>query len=128
MWGNLLERMPNVVRHLYSLVLILIGWVFFFSPNMGYAMDYIGVMFGPGANGFIDKQALFLIVTNWLLLLICAFSSTTYGQKAVRTITGAYKSRKARRIASCVFYVAVLLISLAFLVTDTYNPFLYFRF
>ncbi len=127
-WGNLLERMPNVVRHLYSLVLILIGWVFFFSPNMGYAMDYIGVMFGPGANGFIDKQALFLIVTNWLLLLICAFGSTTYGQKAVHTITGAYKSRKARRIASCVFYVAVLLISLAFLVTDTYNPFLYFRF
>ena len=41
-----LDRLPDVVRHIYSIVLVVIGWVLFFSSSFGQAADYIRVMFG----------------------------------------------------------------------------------
>ena len=64
--SRVLERLPAVIRHIYSLVLVLIGWVFFFSPTLGGAVDYIQLMFGVGANGLVDSEGLYLLTTNLL--------------------------------------------------------------
>ncbi|MCB5531974.1 MBOAT family protein, partial [Erysipelatoclostridium ramosum] len=37
-WGQYVEKWPGAVRHIYAMVLILIGWVLFFSPSLGYAL------------------------------------------------------------------------------------------
>lgn len=122
--SRVLERLPAVIRHIYSLVLVLIGWVFFFSPTLGGAVDYIQLMFGVGANGLVDSEGLYLLTTNLLLLILLVIGSTPIVHRAYeRVMTG-----RGKILANCVVYVAMFLLCIAYLVTETYNPFLYFRF
>lgn len=71
-----LDRLPDVVRHIYSIVLVVIGWVLFFSSSFGQAADYIRVMFGAGAHGFADRESMYLLTSNLILWLILIFGST----------------------------------------------------
>ena len=127
-WGRALGRLPAFVQHIYTFVLVLIGWVFFFSPSLGAAMDYLGVMFGAGVSAWIDRQGFYFLLTHWLLFLLCAIGSSLRGMNILRLLTGSYESRRIRQIAACVVYIGMFLVSLAFLVTESFHPFLYFRF
>lgn len=127
-WGEVLERLPGALKHVYSMVLVLIGWVFFFSPSIGYALNYLGVMFGLGASAFADKQAFFYILTHWLLYLVAVLGSSAIGYGIIRRIVKAFDAGRTRRIAAGVVYIGIFLISIAYLVTESFNPFLYFRF
>ena len=127
-WGRALGRLPAFVQHIYTFVLVLIGWVFFFSPSLGAAMDYLGVMFGAGASAWIDRQGFYFLLTHWLLFLLCVIGSSLRGMNILRLLTGSYESRRIRQIAACVVYIGMFLVSLAFLVTESFHPFLYFRF
>lgn len=127
-WGESMERLPGAVQHVYTYVIVLIGWVFFFSPTVADAMDYLGVMFGAGASALIDQQGLFLILTHWLLLLLCTVGSSPRGQTVICSITEIPRQRKWQSVAACVVYIGIFLISVAFLTTNTIQPFLYFRF
>ena len=71
-----LDRLPDIVRHIYSIVLVVIGWVLFFSSSFGQAADYIRVMFGAGAHGFADRESMYLLTSNLILWLILIFGST----------------------------------------------------
>lgn len=127
-WGRALGRLPAFVQHIYTFVLVLIGWVFFFSPSLGAARDYLGVMFGAGASAWIDRQGFYFLLTHWLLFLLCVIGSSLRGMNILRLLTGSYESRRIRQIAACVVYIGMFLVSLAFLVTESFHPFLYFRF
>lgn len=127
-WGKYIERIPTALQHIYAFVIVLIGWVFFFSPNIGSALKYIGVMFGIGAKGFLGKQAVFLVTTNWLLLIMCILGSSSRGIKLIQKLSMDYRNINVRTVMTCVVYIGMFLISVSFLVTETYNPFLYFRF
>ena len=128
LWGSKIEKLPAAVQHIYAFVLVLFGWVFFFSPTLGYAGQYLKVMFGIGAKGIFDKQGFFMIFTNWLLIVIAILASAPRGYKLWKKITGCWQSEEVRAIVTCVVYIAMFLLCIAFLVTETYNPFLYFRF
>ena len=128
LWGNKIEKLPSAVQHIYAFVLVLFGWVFFFSPTLGYAGQYLKVMFGIGANGIFDKQGFFMIFTNWLLIVIAILASAPRGYKLLKKITGCWQSEEVRAIVTCAVYIAMFLLCIAFLVTETYNPFLYSRF
>ena len=128
LWGSKIEKLPAAVQHIYAFVLVLFGWVFFFSPTLGYACQYLKVMFGIGAKGIFDKQGFFIIFTNWLLIVIAILASAPRGYKLLKKITGCWQSEEVRTIVTCAVYIAMFLLCIAFLVTETYNPFLYFRF
>ncbi|MRM88813.1 MBOAT family protein [Faecalicatena contorta] len=127
-WGKALERLPDVVRHIYSIVLVLIGWVFFFSPSLGYAVRYLSAMFGAGASAFIDKQALYFILTHWLLYAVAVLGSSAAGYSLIRRFVGVFDNNRAKKTAAGMVYIGMFLISIAYLVTESFNPFLYFRF
>lgn len=128
LWGSKIEKLPSAVQHIYAFVLVLFGWVFFFSPTLGYAGQYLKVMFGIGAKGIFDKQGFFMIFTNWLLIVIAILASAPRGYKLLKKITGCWQSEEVRAIVTCAVYIVMFLLCIAFLVTETYNPFLYFRF
>lgn len=128
LWGKRIEKLPAAIQHIYAFVLVVIGWVFFFSPSLGYAGQYLKVMFGIGAKGILDKQGFFMIFTNWLLIVVSILASAPRGYKLLKKITGCWRSEEVRGIVTCAVYVAMFLLCIAFLVTETYNPFLYFRF
>lgn len=118
-----LERLPSVIQHLYTLFFVVVGWVIFACDDLGLLGSYLKAMFGigvPAGNALAlyewDVQALFLVI-----LLIAA---TTIPVRIAKQLT-----REEQRSPLLMVYTGVLLaLSLAFLVSGSYNPFLYFRF
>lgn len=121
-----LDRLPDVVRHIYSIVLVVIGWVLFFSSSFGQAVDYIRVMFGAGAHGFADRESMYLFTSNLILWLILIFGSTPLVHFRYEHMLRTKKWNTT--IINSVVYAALFIVCIAYLVTETYNPFLYFRF
>ena len=121
-----LDRLPDIVRHIYSIVLVVIGWVLFFSSSFGQAADYIRVMFGAGAHGFADRESMYLLTSNLILWLILIFGSTPLVHFRYEHMLRSKKLNTT--IINSVVYAALFIVCIAYLVTETYNPFLYFRF
>lgn len=121
-----LDRLPDVVRHIYSIVLVVIGWVLFFSSSFGQAADYIRVMFGAGAHGFADRESMYLLTSNLILWLILIFGSTPLVHFRYEHMLRSKKWNTT--IINSVVYAALFIVCIAYLLTETYNPFLYFRF
>ena len=121
-----LDRLPDVVRHIYSIVLVVIGWVLFFISSFGQAADYIRVMFGAGAHGFADRESMYLLTSNLILWLILIFGSTPLVHFRYEHMLRTKKWNTT--IINSVVYAALFIVCIAYLVTETYNPFLYFRF
>ena len=119
-----LDRLPDVVRHIYSIVLVVIGWVLFFSSSFGQAADYIRVMFGAGAHGFADRESMYLLTSNLILWLILIFGSTPLVHFRYEHMLRTKKWNTT--IINSVVYAALFIVCIAYLVTETYNPFLYF--
>ena len=124
--SQVLDRLPDVVRHIYSIVLVVIGWVLFFSSSFGQAADYIRVMFGAGAHGFADRESMYLLTSNLILWLILIFGSTPLVHFRYEHMLRTKKWNTT--IINSVVYAALFIVCIAYLVTETYNPFLYFRF
>ncbi len=123
-WGKALARLPALVQHLYSLVIVLIGWVFFFSDTLTDAVHYIGTMFG--AVDFVGSihTIFYFLCNNWLLLLVGVVCCTAIPARFTNAF-GYVGRRKAIYIA---VMLALLALSISCLISETYNPFLYFRF
>ena len=126
-WGAIVDRWPSVLQHIYALVLVLVGWVFFFSPSLGAALRYLFAMVGGGA-GFANKEVFFVILTHWLFYLLAVIGSTTLGSRMLRAILNVSENHTVRTVITLVVFFGMLAISVAYLIADTYNPFLYFRF
>lgn len=124
--SSVLDRLPDIVRHIYSIVLVVIGWVLFFSSSFGQAADYIRVMFGAGAHGFADRESMYLLTSNLILWLILIFGSTPLVHFRYEHMLRTKKWNTT--IINSVVYAALFIVCIAYLVTETYNPFLYFRF
>ena len=120
-----LQRAPRAVQHLYSLLLIVFGWVIFALTDFGAIGNYFAALFG--AHGGADSETLYLLTTNLILLVIAGFASTRLPARLAERLV--QRMHPAGQTAvKCVFYAGVLLMCIAFLVGDSYNPFLYFRF
>ncbi len=123
---GVLEKVPNFVKHIYTMLFVLIGWVLFFSPGMGDAVSYIGAMFGIGANGLADSTGIYYLYNYALLILLSVICSVPFTyKKFTRIVFGGSKGRTAIAMGA---YLAIFVLSVAYLVNATYNPFLYFRF
>lgn len=117
-----LKKAPAIVSHLYTLVLVVIGWALFAIEDLGSCITYISAMLGGGA-GFTNSTVSYYFMGYLPSLIIMAFASTPLGVKLLNRLPV-----KSRQIAIPVLIAFTLLISTAYLVDATYNPFLYFRF
>lgn len=120
-----LNKLPKFFRHVYALVLIIIGWVIFASDDVSVLLPYLGSMFG--ANGAIDGMDVYTLLTKAVLLIICCIASTELPKRLFLSATGAMNEKAAFTIKS-VMTIALLALSMILLIGDSYNPFLYFRF
>ncbi len=119
---DVLPRIPKPVRHVLTLIVVMLGWVFFSAPTLGEAFRYIGSMVGAG-NGFADKEAVFLLGSNLLVLLPAAFCATPAYKRLLARV-----DQKTLDRAKVAAYPLLLLVCVIFMISETYNPFLYFRF
>lgn len=114
-----LEKCPRFISHIYLLFVILVSWVLFAQNSLGEAISYLKVMFGLTNSPIINTNTLYLL-TNFYVLLILGVLFATPLMKNIKA--------KLPEWVLYLFYVAVLVLSTAYLVDATFNPFLYFRF
>lgn len=120
-----LDKLPKFFRHVYALVLIIIGWVIFASDDVSVLLPYLGSMFG--ANGAVGGMDVYTLLTKAVLLIICCIASTELPKKLFLSAAGAMNEKAAFTLKS-VLMIALLAMSMILLIGDSYNPFLYFRF
>lgn len=121
---KLLKKLPNIVAHIYSLILIIFGWVIFSFEDMGQMGNFIIRMFDFGA-GFITQDAIVTIVAYLPLLIIAAIASTPLAHRLYNKITDKVSWIW---IVDSLLSCFSLLLCTASLASSTYNPFLYFKF
>lgn len=122
---GVIDRLPGVLRHLYALFFVVIGWVIFAAPSLPSAGHYIHVMLG-GGTAVSASAGLYYLKTSLIPLALCAICSTP-GVSAELSRLVIASERWRRRLAVAI-YAIIFFCSIAFLVNATYNPFLYFRF
>lgn len=110
-----LDKLPNFIKHLYSLILIINGWVLFELFDFNSITAYFKAMYLN--NTFIDSTFIYLISQNLIILILTILASTPIFKKLL----------KNEYIKFTVLIISFF-ISIAFLVDASFNPFLYFRF
>ncbi len=124
--GELLTKIPRFFQHFYTLILVMIGWVFFASPNLDFALSYLKIMFFSAGAALIDATGLYYLATSFVLLIICGiFATPVVHQQFTKLI---HREKNWVIPFGLGLNCLLLFLSIAYLITETYNPFLYFRF
>ncbi len=123
--GKYIALIPKFPAKILTFVLVLFGWVLFETNTVMDSVDYFKAMLG--LNGIIaDSTSLYAVVNYGIILVVCAVGSTSFVKWAGKFF-GKLKI-DFTVVAKPFIILGIMLLSLAYLVSDGYNPFLYFRF
>ena len=137
-YGKILKKLP-VINNLYTLFVVVIGWVFFYFTDFSKAIELIKAMFGLNGAGLINVYNETQIMNNIYLFVLGAVCCVP----VFRTVKKLFTKNKKAEVAvtpsnslianfgfavSAICIFALLAVSVIMLVGDSYNPFLYFRF
>lgn len=123
-----LKKAPKAVGSIYTLLLVIVSWVIFAIEDISQIPVYLGSMLGIG-TALYDQNSLYLLVTNVTLLVILIPAATNLPARLMKKIFPSEDRAVAvQTVLKNVFCLALLILSVASLVSDSYNPFLYFRF
>ncbi len=120
---RLLDKLPVFVRHIYTIIIVLIGWGLFYFTDVNQLFAFLGDLFNV-TNGAFSESSLNLTLSYLPLLVVAGIASTPLGAKLYAKVA----DKKYIWIAETLFVATVLFVSTASLVNQSYNPFLYFRF
>lgn len=116
--GNVLKKLPKAVRHIYTMLIVMISFLFFASESFGAAADYLSGMFTLSASELS-------LIVPWLpTVAVGAVCSTPLGASLWRK----HENKPFMVYLEAALCLGALLLCTAQLVSDSYNPFLYFRF
>ena len=117
-FGNKFEKVPKIFRHLYALIVILVGWVIFKEENSFLLLKYLKAMFSVGLKPTIGGVTYYLKEYYIEIFLGIIFSTN---------ILKAFEKGK-KTIPAISIYFILLILSIVSLFSSSYNPFIYFRF
>ncbi len=118
-----LAKMPYIVKMLYTMIMVMIGWVFFASPDFMTAFRYIGCMFNVFNFGFGDNVFSYRLLSYAIALVVAVLGATPIPSGFFKSVT----DKRFYWVRTVLAFVAIVVCT-AYLIDDTYNPFLYFRF
>ena len=123
---SVLEKTPDFIKHIYTMLFVIVGWLFFASEDLGFALDYLKIMFFASGNTIVDTAGIYYLYTNIVMFAILIVFSTPIIKRTLESLAQKYRDKLIN--PSLVIYGLVLFLVTAYLVNETYNPFLYFRF
>ena len=121
-----LEKLPKPISHIYTLLVVLIGWVFFMSPNITTAFSTLGKMISIGTTTFANNQAKFMLKSYFLLFILAILLSTKVYDRIQIFVYNQYKMKAV--YTTWTIYMILIIVCIAFIVGGTYHSFLYFAF
>ena len=117
-----LDKLPKAVSSIYTLLFVAFGWAIFSWQDITDVSGFFASMAGFGGRGLMDPAAFYFIRSYGILFVVAAVGATDLPKKIFGRVT------KDSAICRMAFEAVICILSLAYLVSDTYNPFLYFRF
>jgi len=119
-----------VFSHIWTLLWVGLSWVLFDAVDFSEAFTRIASMFGGNGLPFVTSDTLYYLRSYAVVIVIGLIGATPIVKKAVLWFKGTENSTRAKimNVIEPVFVVAILLVSTAYIIDGSYNPFLYFRF
>lgn len=123
---NFLERIPTFLQHLYTLIVVILGWVIFRFEDISLIPGFLASLLGRNGPGTLN----ILIYTQVLQFkYILAFAlGIVFSTPIFKNIYRKYNENAVVSVLSDLGLLIVLLLSINLLVIGTYNPFIYFKF
>jgi len=116
-----LEKLPAVLRHIYALLIVLLGWTLFYFEDMTALGGFLGRLFSlSGTSAAVCNQ----ILSYLPLMLVTVLAATPLG----KNLCGRCREKTWCGYAALAGSMVLMLLCVAVLVSQSYNPFIYFRF
>ena len=119
-----LEKTPSVIRHIYVIVAVIISFVIFNADSFGMIKNDLGALFGTSGLPFISAETVYYFKSYTVVFAVALFGATPLCKKLCEKIEG----KKGGGIITAISICVILIVSTAYLVDGSFNPFLYFRF
>ncbi len=119
-----LDKKLGVFSHVYALLFVMLGWVIFRSNTLTEAVTYICGMFGFGCKGLIDgafTQYLRQFGIYYVAGIICCLPM-------MKNIDRMLKKNAIYNILYIAWTIAIFTVSIMFIYSNAYSPFIYFNF
>lgn len=127
-YGKALEKAPKILRHIYLCLIVVVGFTVFAIEDFSKLLPYLASMF-TAKGGFVGKEILFYLQNYGFVLAASILISTPIFPSLKKKISASGK--KTKTVFSVIFALLILIlfvVAVSYMVSDTYNPFLYFRF
>lgn len=123
--GKYIEKLPKIFRHIYTLFFVVIGWVIFRIEDFSQMGVVLQKMFVWTKSEILDNIILnYDIFASLPYIIIGIIGSIPISAK----IKAKIKNGVTYSTLSTIWCLVIFIISVCFLLTATYNPFIYFRF
>jgi len=123
-WVPSLQKMPDILRHGYVLLITMLGFVLFNAESISQAGSDMAALFGFGGLPAVTPETLYYLRSYALLFVLGMVGSTPVVKLAAQRVT----ATKAGPILELLVLAALLLVCTGYLVDGSFSPFLYFRF
>ncbi len=120
------EKVPRVISHIYTLLFVMLGFIVFDSPSLAEAGARIVGLIGIGAVGWIDQASLYLLLSYGFFFLLSMLAATPLLKQLCQKAKG--KGKTILAWCEVPFLLVLFLLSLAYVIDSSFNPFIYFRF
>lgn len=126
--SKILDKIPKILRHIYVLFFVMISFIIFNANDIGQACHQICGLFGGNGEMLINSYTLYYLRSYGVILAIAIIGSTPLVKISLKKISQNNICKKIINILEPIVLIGLLLIVTAYLVDNSYNPFLYFRF
>lgn len=121
-------HLPDAVKWIYTMLVVMIGWVLFRAVDLTSAWNYIKTMFGLFGNELYCSQTILFAKEYMVIFIIAVLCSMPLGQYVKKLYNKSSVINRIETLCSSILFAVLLLIAISFTVTSTYNPFIYFNF
>jgi alginate O-acetyltransferase complex protein AlgI len=123
--GKLLKKIPAVFQHLYTVLVIVVGWVFFKVIDIGLWGSFFKALVGANpADGTVTTRSLNILLFIPLILFGILWSTPIFAKREKEIV----EKGGFGKIVIFIFYVAVFALAVSYILANGYQSFLYAQF
>ena len=126
--SDFLKKVPRFVSHIYALFAVIMGFVIFNADSIGMALGDIRCMLGFGGLPAVNADTLYNLKSFALIIISGTVLSTPVLMSALKSARKNAVMNKILTFAEPAAVIFGIVLSTAYLVDGSFNPFLYFRF
>ena len=123
-----LEKMTSILQRIYVLFTVMISFIIFNANSIGEAWNNIIGLFGANGESLINASTVYYLKSYLVVLVIAIIGSTPLLKNIIEKLKTKTNANKIINLLEPIAMASILIIVTAYLVDNSYNPFLYFRF